>query len=798
MLGLLCFAQQAAAICFIDDVECIAGWYLEDYSQDTKSSKYVREWTSHSGWVYVADNVIIARLRFDDEAIGIFRSNDAFGLEVEAVLKGENRNIGFDRYLSTFPSGAKVGYDTNVLDFATNESNTTVRAVHVLKPQVLEANTDYYVTFVFDNDLPEDGVEVQFNLQITLDMNYGGLLDLYVEALPWLDQFQYYAMETDEYKFFTAYPDGQEGLCWSNKSDSEICPFPVGACPVRYDYKKKASSVIMAMLGISEVRAEENCFVPDGSQEASDMGDGRRTPPDGWDDELGTPPGDDNPPSDPDAPVDLVYDVDYYGMDGNKISTSREVFPGMQIDVKARVQANEGDAGNWNPDGSEYIQICYYVELDDGEWEEWARGTISIAKLDEGRDNLSETKRYTIPSGYETADFRVEIDCTDKVVETDEHNTSEEKRYRISHLLPDYAVIDVFFSDPATGARYYNGATLLEDKEWYPYCHIASIGEANAPINVEVSHRMDGEERDTDTLGTEDISLGSSTTETVWSKWKLGDTGNRTYTCCVDSKNQLPELDEGNNCKSATFQVVPHKSDIIVSDLFLITEGGQTVRNGTSIPEDSTVKPYCVAQNIGNRNMKNGIRLSYEVNAGTHRGDDGLDAEDLKVGAMKTEYMSDGFRLGDTGTRTYRCVADYQRNENELNENNNSKTMSFTVYPTNPKITITDIYVTYDGKVVRDGGRGKRGKRYHPNVRFKNTGNKAMSCEAEAKYYINADKYRDRDGIDRLGVNQSGYEYVSNDNIKLGDKGWRTYRVVIRSNCGEFPTVEKIIRFEVR
>ena len=40
MLGLLCFAQQAVAICFMDNVECIAGWYLEDYSQDTRSSTF--------------------------------------------------------------------------------------------------------------------------------------------------------------------------------------------------------------------------------------------------------------------------------------------------------------------------------------------------------------------------------------------------------------------------------------------------------------------------------------------------------------------------------------------------------------------------------------------------------------------------------------------------------------------------------------------------------------------------------------------------------------------------------------
>ncbi|NCC44807.1 MAG: hypothetical protein EOM18_14810, partial [Clostridia bacterium] len=463
VLGLLCFPQQATAVCLLQDLGCIAGWYL-----DTNSPE--REWTSYSGHVYSVDNVIIVRLRFDDEAIGILKSNPFFGLEVEAMLKGENRNIGFDKALSTFPSGAKVGYDTNVLDFATNDPNTMVRSIHVLKPQVLEANTNYYVTFVFDNDLPEDGVEFMLNLQITMDVNWGGIYEVFIEMYPWLDQFQYYVLETDSYEYqegtFKVYPNGNEGLCWDNKISNYLCGFPVGACPVRYDGKGKIPSTIMALVGISDVRADENCSIPDGSQDTPDMGDGLRSPPEGWNDGSYVPPGDEDPPSDPDSPVDLVYDVDYYGMDGNKLSTSWEIFPGIQIDAKVHVEAKEGDAGNWNPDGSEYIQICYYVELNDGEWKEWARGTISIAKLDEGRKDLSETKRYAIPEGYETADFRVEIDCTDKVVETDERNTSEEKRYRISNLRPNLVPTDVFFTSASDGTRYISGATLLEDQMW--------------------------------------------------------------------------------------------------------------------------------------------------------------------------------------------------------------------------------------------------------------------------------------------------------------------------------------------
>ena len=502
----------------------------------------------------------------------------------------------------------------------------------------------------------------------------------------------------------------------------------------------------------------------------------------------------------PTDPVNLTQDTDILGADGNELYAGRDsILPGMKVKVRVAVQAEGGDAGNWKTrNDADTIDIAYSVSSNDGPWTQFDTGYITISKLDEGQ-TITETKEYTIPHGISSVAFRTEIDYRDEVEEYDEgDNTSRVERFEVSNLRPDLIPADVFLTSTSDGTRYISGTTLLEDQTWHPHCEIANLGEIASPIQTEVSHRMDGQERDTDSLGAGQPLPGSLTTEVVWSAWKLGDTGTRTYTCCVDSKNQLPELNEGNNCKSATYTVVPYKSDLIVSDLYLITSGGQVVRNGTSIPQHTTVHPYCVATNQGNRNVRNGTRLRYEVDAGNYRGDDGLDAADLKVGASKTEYMSDGFRLGDTGTRTYRCCVDYQGQESELNEGNNCATMSFTVYPTAPKITITDLWVDYDGKVVRNGGTGSKGKRYHPNVTFTNTGNKGMTCGAEAKYHINSNSYRDRDGIDNLGIGQSGHERVENDNIKLGDGGWRSYRVTVGSNCGEFPTVEATMSFYLK
>ena len=74
----------------------------------------------------------------------------------------------------------------------------------------------------------------------------------------------------------------------------------------------------------------------------------------------------------------------------------------------------------------------------------------------------------------------------------------------------------------------------------------------------------------------------------------------------------------------------------------------------------------------------------------------------------------------------------------------------------------------------------------------------AMHCPAEVRYYINRGVYRDRDSVNPLSENQSIHERVNNDNIKLGDDGWRTYSAILTSNCGEFAPIERVMSFRVK
>ena len=265
-------------------------------------------------------------------------------------------------------------------------------------------------------------------------------------------------------------------------------------------------------------------------------------------------------------PVNLQLDFDIQ-VPGSK----EEIYAGKDyllenqtVRLNLVLEVEEGDAEFWMKDNKEKVETDVYVRYDNGEWTRAGREYSEATSLTEG-DRHEEHVLLTIPEGVSTVSFYAETDAESELNETEEgDNVSRIETFEVSHLLPNYTVSDVFFSDPNTGARYYNGAALLEDQYWYPYCEIASIGETNAPIAVEVSHRMDGSERDTDTLATDDISVGSFATETVWSKWKLGDTGTRTYTCCVDSRNQLPELNEGDNCKScylqrSPLQIRPHR-----------------------------------------------------------------------------------------------------------------------------------------------------------------------------------------------------------------------------------------------
>jgi hypothetical protein len=141
---------------------------------------------------------------------------------------------------------------------------------------------------------------------------------------------------------------------------------------------------------------------------------------------------------------------------------------------------------------------------------------------------------------------------------------------------------------------------------------------------------------------------------------------------CGDYQGDVSESEEENNCTTRTVQVVDAKPDFIVSALGL--------REGTVIKSGTRVHPWCTVRNIGVGPSASPIRLAYYINTNEYRDDDNVDASELCVGCSKTEEVeNNNIKLGDRGTRTYRCCADYQGSVSESNEGNNCATMTFTV-----------------------------------------------------------------------------------------------------------------------
>ncbi|MFZ1735524.1 MAG: hypothetical protein WAU31_01165, partial [Candidatus Moraniibacteriota bacterium] len=267
----LLYMPDALALCSWKDAECLAPKVLPMYDPAQGSP---REWSAPNGVTFGFGNRIITRVRFDQEAVNILRSNSDFGIEIEAVLEGPNKDIELDRIESTFPSNAKVGKDTAVSDFFTNPWNSRNDAsVHVLNPSAIEPEVDYFVFYIFKNLLPSSGVEVRSNLQITIDLGDKTsrsfqlfIANLYIESIPYLDQFQYFLLETDPHVPFVAYPQGYSGVCWTSKTTSAVCTVIVNQCFGSTDEQEGIwSRLSLWMLGIPSARADTNvCSLPSG------------------------------------------------------------------------------------------------------------------------------------------------------------------------------------------------------------------------------------------------------------------------------------------------------------------------------------------------------------------------------------------------------------------------------------------------------------------------------------------------------------------------------------------------------
>lgn len=140
---------------------------------------------------------------------------------------------------------------------------------------------------------------------------------------------------------------------------------------------------------------------------------------------------------------------------------------------------------------------------------------------------------------------------------------------------------------------------------------------------------------------------------------------------CVDYQNAVLETNETNNCSTRIVQVVVPSPDFIVSAFGL--------REGTSIKAGTRVHPWCTVTNVGGPSPA-AMRLAYYINWNVYRDSDAVEAYELCAGcSKKEEVLNNNIKLGDKGTRTYRCCVDYQGVVAEANESNNCATMSFTV-----------------------------------------------------------------------------------------------------------------------
>lgn len=94
LLVFLSYVQSSWALCSWKDAECLAPKVLPGYTKDADpKNPSTREWSASNGVTFGYGNRIITRVRFDQEAVDILRSNSDFGREIESVLKGPNRNI---------------------------------------------------------------------------------------------------------------------------------------------------------------------------------------------------------------------------------------------------------------------------------------------------------------------------------------------------------------------------------------------------------------------------------------------------------------------------------------------------------------------------------------------------------------------------------------------------------------------------------------------------------------------------------------------------------------------------------
>lgn len=140
--------------------------------------------------------------------------------------------------------------------------------------------------------------------------------------------------------------------------------------------------------------------------------------------------------------------------------------------------------------------------------------------------------------------------------ETDETDNCLTGSYEVRIYRPDFYVPDLYLKVGSSFIR--NGGIVKKDSYVHPYCTVKNVGNAPSPTSILLGYWINWDRfRDNDTVEASELCVGCEKTEAVVSdSIRLGDTGARTYRCCVDYQGAVSELNEANNCALMNFTVV--------------------------------------------------------------------------------------------------------------------------------------------------------------------------------------------------------------------------------------------------
>ncbi len=294
------------------------------------------------------------------------------------------------------------------------------------------------------------------------------------------------------------------------------------------------------------------------------------------------------------------------------------------------------------------------------------------SKLIANQENLESTLNEPfIASTPGIHEIKVCADYLNSDQETDESNNCTTSSFEVRMYRPDLVVIQIGL----TGGR----TTLIQGDRFGLSMVVKNQGNAPATVDTRSAYYLMSPGSSTWTYQTDDLTtavqmcMGCSKTE-----WNTTDpyaasvTGWWQGMTCADRWNWQSELDEVNNCKSFAFYVAPAGPDLVVSAL--------GIREGTSIRQGTYIHPWCTVKNVGNRTPSSDSRLAYYID-GVYRTDDFIDNIQVNPGQEKwEEVQSNIIKLGNKGSRTYTCCADYQGSVLELNESNNCSSLSIIVW----------------------------------------------------------------------------------------------------------------------